>query len=65
MLYGRIRQKGSVYKSYVRSAILYGSEAWCLKESEMEIKREELGQEDLWREECVEYSSRTEKDLWI
>ena len=26
-----------VYKSYVRSVNLYGSEAWCLKESEMEI----------------------------
>ena len=29
--------KGAVYKSYVWSAILYGSEAWCLNESEMEI----------------------------
>ena len=29
--------KGAVYRSYVRSAILYGSEAWCLKESEMGI----------------------------
>ena len=30
---------GAVYKSYVRPAILYGSEAWCLKESEMGILR--------------------------
>ena len=29
--------KGAVYESYVRSVILYGSEAWCLKESEMGI----------------------------
>ena len=29
--------KGAVYESYVGLAILYGSEAWCLKESWMEI----------------------------
>ena len=29
--------KGAVYESYVRPAMLYGSEAWCLKESEMII----------------------------
>ena len=42
LLYGRrfpLRLKGAVNKSYVRSAILYGSEAWCLKESEMSILR--------------------------
>ena len=27
----------AVYKSYVRPTILYQSEAWCLKESEMGI----------------------------
>ena len=27
--------KMAVYMSYVRPAFLYGSEAWCLKESEM------------------------------
>ena len=39
LLYGRfpLMLKGAVYKSYVRPAILYGSEAWCLKESEMGI----------------------------
>ena len=31
--------KWTVYKSYVRPAILYGSEAWCLRESEMGILR--------------------------
>ena len=32
-LYGRLplRLKGAVYKSYVRSVVLNGSEAWCLK----------------------------------
>ena len=40
LLYGMrfpLRLKGAVYKSYVRPVILYGSEAWCLKESEMGI----------------------------
>ena len=39
LLYGRfpLRLKGAVYKSYVRPAIMYGSEAWCLEESEMGI----------------------------
>ena len=32
-----LRLKRAVYRSYVRPAILYGSEAWCLKESEMKI----------------------------
>ena len=39
-LYGRrfpLTQKEIVYESYVRSAMWYGSEAWCLKESELEI----------------------------
>ena len=27
----------AVYRSYVRPAILYGSEAWCLRESERGI----------------------------
>ena len=31
--------KGKVYKSCVRSAMLYGSEAWCLSEKEMAILR--------------------------
>ena len=30
-----LRLKGTVYKSYVNLVMLYGSEAWCLKESEM------------------------------
>ena len=40
MLYGRrfpLKVKVAVCKSYLRPAILYGSEAWCLKESEMGI----------------------------
>ena len=35
----RLRLNGAVYKSYVRPAILYGFEAWCMKESEMWILR--------------------------
>ena len=40
LLYGRrfpLWLKGVVCNSYVRPAILYGSEAWCLKESEIGI----------------------------
>ena len=37
--------KMTVYKGYARSAILYGREAWWLKESEMLIYK---GQKDLW-----------------
>ena len=40
LLYGRrfpLMLKGAVYESYVKPAILYGSEEWCLKESEMRI----------------------------
>ena len=29
--------KGAVYESYVRVAMLYESEAWCLKERETGI----------------------------
>ena len=31
--------KGRIYRSYVRSAMLYGSETWCLMENEMAILR--------------------------
>ena len=34
-----LRMKGMVYQSCVRSAKLYGSETWCLRESEMAILR--------------------------
>ena len=40
LLYGKkfpIKLEGAVYKSYVRPAIQYGSEAWCRKESDMGI----------------------------
>ena len=36
-----LRMKGMVYQSCVRSAMLYGSETWCLRESEMAISRTE------------------------
>ena len=28
-----------IYQSYIRSAILYGSQTWCLRENEMAILR--------------------------
>ena len=34
-----MKPKGMVYRSYVRSAMLYGSETWCLKKNEMAILR--------------------------
>ena len=34
-----LRRKGMVYRTCVRSAMLYGSETWCLRESEMGILR--------------------------
>ena len=40
LLHGRkfpLKLKWAVYKSYVRPAVLYEDEAWCLKESEMGI----------------------------
>ena len=36
-----LRMKGMLYQSCVRSAMLYGSETWCLRESEMAILRTE------------------------
>ena len=34
-----LKMKGKVYKSCARSATLYGSEAWCLREKETVILR--------------------------
>ena len=34
-----LKDKGKVYRYCVRSAMLYGSETWCLKENEMAILR--------------------------
>ena len=52
LLHGRLplKLKGAVYKSYVGLAILYGSEEWCLKESEMGIiRRTEIhGESKVW-----------------
>ena len=38
-----LKLKMAVYKSYVKKATLYGSEAWCLKESKMGILRSTEG----------------------
>ena len=38
ILFGKrfsLQMKGKVYESYVRSAMLYGSEMWCLRENEV------------------------------
>ena len=35
----QLRLNGDVSKSYVRLTMLYGSEAWCLKDSQMGILR--------------------------
>ena len=32
-----LKMKWAVYKSYIRLAIMYGSEAWCLKVNVMGI----------------------------
>ena len=39
LLCGRLppKLKGAIYRNYARLAILYGSEVWCLKQSEMGI----------------------------
>ena len=34
-----LRMKGKIYRSCIRSAILYGSEAWCLNENKKAILR--------------------------
>ena len=34
-----LRMKGKIYKSYVRSAMLYESETWCFRENEVAILR--------------------------
>ena len=42
LLYGRrfpLKLIGAVYESFVRPVMLYRSETWCLKESEMGILR--------------------------
>ena len=36
-----LKMKGMAYRSCIKSAMLYGSETWCLRESEMEILRTE------------------------
>ena len=42
LLYGRkflLKTKGKIYQSCVRSAMLCGSETWCLRKNEMAIFR--------------------------
>ena len=40
LLHGRkfsLKMKGRIYQSCIRSAMLYGSKMWCLRENEMAI----------------------------
>ena len=42
ILFGKrffLRMKGKIYKSYVTSSMLYGSETWCSRENEVAILR--------------------------
>ena len=42
LLLGRrfsLKMKGMMYRSCLRSAMIYGSETWCLRENEMTILR--------------------------
>ena len=42
LLYGRkflLKMKKRIYQNCIRSAMLYGSETWCLKENKMAILR--------------------------
>ena len=34
-----VKMKGRTYHTCIRSAMLYGSETWCLRENEMAILR--------------------------
>ena len=53
LLYSRrfpLRLKRAVYKSYISSTILYGSVAWCLKESDWNFTEDRKihGESNLW-----------------
>ena len=52
--------KGAAHMSYVKSAILHGSEECYLKESVMKILHTT---ERFFVEQCVECSSKIEKEL--
>ena len=54
LLYGRrfrLKLKMAVYNRYLRPAILYGSEAWCLKEMRWECH---VGERSMMRALCGE-----------
>jgi len=50
-----LKMKGKVYKSCVSSAMMYGSETWCLREKEMAILR---------RTERTMKDEKSERDVW-
>ena len=47
-----LKMKGKIYKSGVRSAMLYGSEAWCLRERDgnFEKNRKTYDSSNMWCE---------------
>ena len=57
MIHGRfpLKHNGAVNRSCVRPALLYGSEAWCLKKMRWKFSETQI---DQWEEECVEHSSK-------
>ena len=66
LLYGRrfpLRLKGVIYRSYVRPAIQYKSEAWCLKESEMGILQRT--ERSMMRSMCVVQREDRTTDLML
>ena len=49
-----LKMKGKVYRCCVRSPILYGSEAWCLKENEKAILRRTKGDNQMRSQSCLQ-----------
>ena len=48
-----LRMKDKLYRCCIRSATLYGSEAWCLKnEKAISKRRESYGESHVWSESC-------------
>ena len=51
ILYGTkydLTLKGAVLKSFVRPAILYGSESWCLKKARLEFCKGYIDESYMW-----------------
>ena len=56
-----LKMKGKIYKSCVRSAMLYGSEEWCLREKRdgnFEKNRKSHDSSDVWCEAIISKKQR-------